>query len=106
AQGRILSHVANLEIAGEFPELDKEDSKRQWSPDVVRISASARPEDVLAGGEGFFERHSPLVMVQLSGTDEKKKALARSIEAMGYHTFRALPRAPQLVPRQPGQPID
>jgi hypothetical protein len=106
AQGRILSHVANLEIAGEIPVLDKEDTRRQWSPDFVRISAASRPEDVLAGGKRFFERHSPLVMVQLDGTDEQKQALAGAIEAMGYRTFRALPRAPQLVPRQAGQPID
>jgi hypothetical protein len=106
AQGRILSHVANLELAGEVPLLDKEDAKRQWSPDLVRISAGSRPEDVLAGGKRFFERHSPLVILQLDGTDEQKQALPGAIEALGYHTFRALPRAPQLVPRPAGQPLD
>jgi hypothetical protein len=45
-------------------------------------------------------------MVQLSGHDEQKTELVRAIEAMGYRTYRALPRAPQLVPRQSGQPID
>ena len=106
AQGRILNHVANLEIAGETPVLDVEDAKRQWSPDFVRIGAQTGPEVILAGGTRFFEKHSPLVMVQLSGTDEREVELVRTIEAMGYRTFRALPRAPQLVPRQPGQPID
>ena len=106
AQGRILSHVANLEIAGEVPSLDKEDTKRQWSPDFVRISAGSRPEEILAGGKRFFEKHSPLVMVQLDGTDEQKQALAGILEAIGYRTFRALPNAPLLVPRQSGQPID
>ena len=106
AQGRILNHVANLEIAGETPVLDDEDAKRRWSPDFVRIGAEAGPAEMLAGGKRFFEKHSPLVMVQLSGTDEQKMELVRTIEAMGYHTYRALPRAPQLVPRQAGQPID
>jgi hypothetical protein len=106
AQGRILNHVANLEIAAETPVLDDEDGKRRWLPDFVRIGAEAGPADVLSGGKRFFEKHSPLVMVQLGGTDEQKNELLRTIEAMGYHTFRALPRAPQLVPRQVGQPID
>lgn len=106
AQGRILNHVANLEIAGETPVLDDEDTKRRWSPDFVRIGAESGPADVLAGGKRFFEKHSPLVMVQLGGTDEQKHELVGTIEAMGYHTYRALPRAPQLVPRQAGQPID
>jgi hypothetical protein len=106
AQGRILSHVVNLEVAGEVPVLDKEDAKHQWSPDFVRISANSRPEVVLAGGKRFFERHSPRVMVQLDGTNEQKQTLVGAIEAMGYRTFRALPRAPLLVPRQSGQPID
>ena len=106
AQGRILNHVANLEIVGEIPSLDSEDTKRQWAPDFIRIGAEARPGEVLAGGKSFFEKHSPLVMVQLGGNQEQKMALMRAVEAMGYITFRALPRAPQLVPRQPDQPLD
>jgi hypothetical protein len=45
-------------------------------------------------------------MIQLGGTEEQKDELVRVMEAMGYRTYRALPRAPQLVPRQAGQPID
>lgn len=106
AQGRILNHVANLEIAGETPALDDEDAKRRWSPDFIRIGAEPGPAEVLAAGTRFFERHSPLLMVQLGGTDEQNNELVRTIEAMGYSTYRALPRAPQLVPRPAGQPVD
>jgi hypothetical protein len=106
AQGRILNHVANLDIVGEIPMLDGEDAKRKWSPDIVRIGADAGPAEILAGGKRFFEKQSPLVMIELGGTEEQKDELVRVMEAMGYRTYRALPRAPQLVPRQAGQPID
>jgi hypothetical protein len=106
AQGRILNHVANLEIGGEITALDDEDTRRGWSPDFVRIGAEAHPEGLLESGKRFFDKHSPLVMFQLAGSDEHKTGLVRAIEAMGYRTYRALPLVPQLVPREPGQQVD
>ena len=105
AQGRIHNHVANLDIAGGIAALDEEDTRRGWSPDFVRIG-EAHHEGILEGGKRFFDKHSPLVMFQLNGSEEHKTGLVRAVEAMGYRTFRALPRAPQLVLRDSGQPVD
>ena len=86
--------------------LDREDATQAWSsPDFIKIDAEGEEERILAGGAGFFGRHSPLVMYEVKA-DAAARPLAAPFAALGYRLFRLLPGAPILVPYHDGETLD
>ncbi len=82
--------------------LDIEEASRAWpAPDFVKIDAEGEEERVLAGGAGFFARHSPLVMFEVKAGNTINESLLSLFPAMGYGLYRVLPDAPLLVPVDP-----
>lgn len=87
--------------------LDNEDATRGWrSPDFVKIDAEGEEERILAGGQAFFERNSPLVMFEINAGSAVNARLCAAFPAMGYQLYRLLVGAPILVPVDPDQPLD
>jgi FkbM family methyltransferase len=87
--------------------LDSEDAARGWpSPDFIKIDAEGEEERILAGGRGFFARHSPLVMFEIKAGEKVNEHLRALFPAIGYRLFRQLGRAPILVPDDARQPLD
>lgn len=97
------SELNTLNAAGEGEAVDissLDDEARGWpAPDFVKIDAEGEEERILAGGQEFFARHSPLVMFEVSASD--KMRLRHLFEAMGYRVFRQLVRPALLVPVPP-----
>jgi FkbM family methyltransferase len=106
-----FSELGRLSAAGTDGEqvritsLDAEDSIRQWSPDLIKIDAEGEEARIIDGGRAFFDRHSPLVMFEISGPTVNTH-LVNAFGALGYRTYRSLPGAPLLVPHNSGDPID
>jgi len=87
--------------------LDLEDARRGWgSPDFVKIDAEGEEERILRGGQGFFTRHSPLVMFEITAGRAASESLRATFVAMGYGVYRLLPGARMLVPDHPAEPLD
>ncbi|HXJ02025.1 MAG TPA: FkbM family methyltransferase [Micropepsaceae bacterium] len=87
--------------------LDEEDAIRNWgSPDFVKIDAEGEEQRILAGGQNFFTRNSPLVMFEVKAEKEIDKAIPAAFRALGYRIFRLLPGAPILVPVETGDTLD
>ena len=58
--------------------LDREDAMRGWpSPDFIKIDAEGEEERILAGGQNFFARHSPLVMFEIKAGQQINESSAR-----------------------------
>jgi len=93
----------------EITSLDLEEVSRGWpSPDFVKIDAEGEEERVLAGGEKFFSRHSPLVMFEISASKGLNERLLSIFPSMGYRLYQILPTTPVLVPvdREAGRNIE
>ncbi|MDB5362975.1 MAG: Methyltransferase, FkbM family [Rhodospirillales bacterium] len=87
--------------------LDLEDARRGWAaPDFVKIDAEGEEGRILRGGQGFFARHSPLVMFEIKAGLTVNEELRADLSAMGYGIYRLLAGAPILVPDRPGTPLD
>ena len=87
--------------------LDVESVARAWPPiDFIKIDAEGEEERIIAGGRGFFAKHSPLVMFEVKAGDKVNERLMTLFPAIGYRLFRLLPGAPILVPQDASQPLD
>ena len=87
--------------------LDEEDRIRNWgSPDFVKLDAEGEEARILEGGQGFFTRHSPLVMFETKAGETINETIVASFRALGYRIFRLIPGAPLLVPAGPADSID
>ena len=87
--------------------LDSEDAARGWpSPDFIKIDAEGEEERILAGGQNFFARHSPLIMFEIKAGDRVNEKLRALFPAIGYRLFRQLGGAPVLIPDDAQQPLD
>ena len=87
--------------------LDHEDAVTGWpSPDFMKIDAEGEEERILAGGQKFFERHSPLIMFEIKAGTTTNERLRALFPAIGYRLFRQLGHAPILIPDDPQQPLD
>jgi FkbM family methyltransferase len=86
--------------------LDAEDAAQNWTPDFVKIDAEGQEEAILAGGQSFFARHSPLVMFEIKALADVNERLRALFPDMGYRLFRQLAGAPILVPDDATLPLD
>jgi FkbM family methyltransferase len=87
--------------------LDAEDRVRGWpAPDFVKIDAEGEEERILAGGRDFFARYSPLVMFEIKAGADINERLRSIFPGIGYGLYRALTRAPLLVPLEPAEALD
>jgi FkbM family methyltransferase len=87
--------------------LDHEDAVRSRpSPDFIKIDAEGEEARILAGGRGFFDRHSPLVMFEIQALAGIKADLRSAFADIGYDCYRALAGEPILVSSPPLTPLD
>jgi FkbM family methyltransferase len=87
--------------------LDRELARLQSaSPDFIKIDAEGEEERILAGGQEFFARHSPLVMFEVKAESGVHTNLLAAFGRMGYRLFRLLAGAPILVPFDPAVGLD
>lgn len=66
--------------------------------DFVKLDVEGEEARVLAGGQEFFSRQSPLVMFELKHGSVVNAGLIEAFRALGYGIFRFLPGANALVP--------
>jgi FkbM family methyltransferase len=79
--------------------LDIQEQEGRWPAiDFVKIDAEGQEARIVAGGRGFFARHSPLIMYEINHAGTSNSVLRWVFEALGYHTYRLLGDATCLVP--------
>ena len=61
---------------------------------------------MFAGGRRLFAEHSPLVMFEVRAGDKVNDRLKKTVEDLGYRSFRLLPSLPLLVPLTAQAPVD
>jgi FkbM family methyltransferase len=71
------------------------------SVDFVKLDAEGEEIKILAGGDGFFRRQSPLVMFELKHGAEVNHGLIEAFQALGYGIYRLAPGLGALVPYEP-----
>lgn len=87
--------------------LDAENAARNWDHiDFVKIDAEGEEERILAGADGFFTQHSPLVMFEIKAGDKPNDTLRAAFVAKGFGIYRLLGGAPILVPLGVNDPLD
>ncbi len=87
--------------------LDAENELRAWdNVDFIKIDAEGEEERIIAGGERFFTRHSPLVMFETRAGGKENTNLRAAFLARGYNIYRLLPGAPMLVPMADDEPAE
>lgn len=87
--------------------LDSTAAKQQWrSIDLLKIDAEGEEERIIAGGRRLLAEQAPLVMFEIRAGETVNHELHRTVEALGYRCFRALPGQPVLVPFAADAPID
>lgn len=87
--------------------LDLENVAHAWPAiDFIKIDAEGEEERIIAGGEAFFARQSPLVMFEIKAGNAVNERLRQIYPAMGYTLFRQLGGAPILVPADLTKPLD
>jgi len=87
--------------------LDREEAAQSWSPpDFVKIDAEGEEERILAGGSGFFDRHSPLVLFEIKAGAVINTKLRSAFIDIGYDCYRVLAGEPILVRSDPRTPLD
>jgi FkbM family methyltransferase len=87
--------------------LDAEETRRSFPPiDFVKIDAEGEEERILDGGEGFFNRHSPLVLFEIKAGQAVNEKLREAFRSRGYGVYRLIPGAPVLLADDPTVPVD
>jgi len=87
--------------------LDLENDARGWNAvDFVKIDAEGEEVRILLGGRVFFERHSPLIMLEIKTDSGNHDHLRTAFPLRGYRLYRSVPGAPLLVPDDPTKPLD
>ena len=87
--------------------LDHEEVARSWaSPDFIKIDAEGEELRILAGGQRFFDRHSPLVMFEIRAGKDINTGLRLAFERNGYECYRALAGEAVLLRCDPETPLD
>lgn len=74
--------------------------KEQFWPEIdfVKIDAEGHERNIVEGGRRFFERQSPLIMVETRHGAEQSPDVRPLFQAMGYSAFRLLGDSTLLVP--------
>jgi FkbM family methyltransferase len=92
-------HSSNDGELVQITNLDFEATTRHWpSIDFVKIDAEGEEERIIAGGRGFFDSHSPLVMFEIKAGNGINERLLALFPEFGYRLFRQLGGEPILVP--------
>jgi len=105
-------HALDHEAAGQgepvaVSSLDRQSAVHDWpAVDFVKIDTEGEEERVFAGGRRFFAEHSPLVMFEVRAGDKVNDRLRKTVEDLGYRSFRLLPGLPLLVPVTDETPVD
>jgi FkbM family methyltransferase len=87
--------------------LDRQCATHNWQAvDFVKIDTEGEEERVFAGGRRLFAEHSPLVMFEARFDDRVNDRLGKTVEDLGYRSFRLLPGLPLLVPLTDQTPVD
>ena len=87
--------------------LDRQSAVHHWPKvDFVKIDTEGEEERVFAGGRRFFAEQSPLVMFEVKAGDKVNHHLRKTIEDLGYRSFRLLPGLPLLVSLTDETPVD
>jgi hypothetical protein len=87
--------------------LDAEDQARDWGAiDFIKIDAEGEEERILAGAGGFFAKHSPLVMFEITARGKRNDKVPSAFVEMGFELYRLLDGAPVLVPVEAEEHFD
>jgi FkbM family methyltransferase len=74
-------------------------STQDWSGvDFIKIDVEEHEPQVVAGGAGFFSRHSPLVMLEVLSNGRFEARALGQLKEMGYEVFRLIPGLMVLAP--------
>ncbi|NCF27573.1 MAG: FkbM family methyltransferase [Gammaproteobacteria bacterium] len=66
--------------------------------DFVKMDAEGAEIAILEGGEGFFQRESPVILFELKNREGPNWALVDTLQARGYEIYRLVPGLRVLVP--------
>jgi len=82
--------------------------KEQFWPEIdfVKIDAEGHERNIVEGGRRFFERQSPLIMIETWHGAKESPDVRPLLQAMGYSPFRLLGDSTQLVPLVDGEASD
>ncbi|MDB5524185.1 MAG: hypothetical protein JWM58_1948 [Rhizobium sp.] len=72
------------------------------SIDFVKLDAEGEEIKILAGGDDFFSRQSPLIMFELKHGNQVNHGLIDAVKALGYTIYRLAPGLEMLVPYEAG----
>lgn len=87
--------------------LDSAAATQGWgSIDLLKIDAEGEEERIISGGRRLLAEQAPLMMFEIKAGEAVNRELHRTVEALGYRCFRALPGRPVLVPFAADAPID
>lgn len=87
--------------------LDIQEQEFRWPAiDFIKIDAEGQEARIVAGGNSFFSRHSPLVMYEIKSGSHHTQSVRWIFEALGYRTYRLLGDASFLVPVESDEEID
>jgi FkbM family methyltransferase len=87
--------------------LDDSMVKHGWPLiDFVKIDAEGYESSVIEGGRLFFEKHSPLVMLEIKTEAGFQLGPIQQFESMGYSAFRLVPGLDMLGPFSYSESVD
>lgn len=66
--------------------------------DFLKLDAEGHEEEILAGGHNFFQRHKPLIMLEIANSSKREMGVLDQFLAWGYQSFILLPSLNALVP--------
>ncbi len=72
----------------------------------VKLDAEGEESNILKGGTRFLHDCSPLIQYEIKAGTTINYALLRQFDALGYRSFRLVPRLNALVPVQAEEDID
>ena len=79
--------------------LDGQQRVLQWPAiDFVKIDAEGEEQNVIAGGEGFFAKQSPLVMFEIAREGRNVGVTLPAFRRLGYDAYRLIGPDEMLVP--------
>ena len=72
----------------------------------LKLDAEGHEPRIVAGGEKFLERASPLVLLEIRVGEKIDLSLIERLGAWGFQAFRLLPGLGQLLALEPGEALD
>ncbi|WP_017327796.1 FkbM family methyltransferase [Synechococcus sp. PCC 7336] len=80
--------------------------KDWWAIDFLKLDAEGEESKILAGGQEFFAKHSPLVMFELKHGRHINLSLIQQFQNLGYEPYSFVPGLTLLAPFDSTQPVD